>query len=68
LSAALAALTNIAVITAAEVEMAAKNGRVVLVAGATGLVGREILATLLADKSVKAVHCVGRRPPTVKHP
>ena len=48
--------------------MAAKNGRVVLVAGATGLVGREILATLLADKSVKAVHCVGRRPPPVKHP
>ncbi len=32
-------------------------------AGATGLVGREILARLLADKNYSAVHCVGRRRP-----
>lgn len=37
--------------------------RVALVAGATGLVGREILARLLADKTYSAVHCVGRRSP-----
>ena len=41
--------------------MATNHGRVVLLAGATGLVGREILAALLADKTVAAVHCVGRR-------
>ena len=41
---------------------------VVLVAGATGLVGREIVAALLADKTVKMVHCVGRRPLALKHP
>ena len=37
-------------------------------AGATGLVGREILAALLTDKRYAAVHCVGRRTLTVKHP
>ena len=37
-------------------------------AGATGLVGREVLAALLADSSVAAVHCVGRRAPPVQHP
>jgi len=47
--------------------MAADHGRVVLVAGATGLVGREILADLLADRTVAAVHCVGRRPLTIQH-
>ncbi len=47
--------------------MATNHGRVVLVAGATGLVGREILAALLADKTVAAVHCVGRRAPGVTH-
>ncbi len=41
--------------------------RVVLVAGATGLVGREVVAVLLADKSVKKVHTVGRRAPQVAH-
>ena len=35
---------------------------VAMVAGATGLVGQEILAALLADKRYLAVHCVGRRP------
>lgn len=41
---------------------------VALVAGATGLVGQEILAALLADKRYLAVHCVGRRPPAQQHP
>jgi uncharacterized protein YbjT (DUF2867 family) len=36
---------------------------VALVAGATGLVGRAVLARLLADKHYSAVHCVGRRAP-----
>jgi len=39
-----------------------------MVAGATGLVGREILAALLADKTWSAVHCVGRRAPAQTHP
>ncbi len=37
-------------------------------AGATGLVGREVLAALLTDKRYSAVHCVGRRPVPVRHP
>ncbi len=37
-------------------------------AGATGLVGQEILATLLADESYSAVHCVGRRALAQQHP
>jgi uncharacterized protein YbjT (DUF2867 family) len=41
--------------------------REVLIAGATGLVGREILAGLLADPSVNSVHCLGRRKPVVQH-
>ncbi len=36
-------------------------------AGATGLVGRAVLAALLTDKRYAAVHCVGRRPSTVSH-
>jgi uncharacterized protein YbjT (DUF2867 family) len=48
--------------------MTTGSDRVILVAGATGLVGREIVAALLADKTVSVVHCVGRRPPAVKHP
>lgn len=35
--------------------------RTVVLAGATGLVGREILKGLLADDSVKAIHALGRR-------
>ena len=38
-------------------------GRVVMVAGATGLVGREVLAALSADKRYRAIHVVGRRAP-----
>ena len=42
--------------------------RVVALAGATGLVGRAILEGLLADRSVAAVHALGRRAPGVEHP
>lgn len=42
--------------------------RVALVAGATGLVGRAVLARLLADKQYSAVHCVGRRAPAQRDP
>lgn len=42
--------------------------RVALVAGATGLVGREILAAVLADDSYAAVHAVGRRALATAHP
>jgi uncharacterized protein YbjT (DUF2867 family) len=57
-----------AVDQATEAAMAADHGRVALVAGATGLVGREILAALLADKTYTQVHCVGRRVLALKHP
>lgn len=39
-----------------------------MVAGATGLVGREILAALLADKTYKKVVAVGRRALSLEHP
>jgi uncharacterized protein YbjT (DUF2867 family) len=42
--------------------------RTVLIAGATGLVGKEILRRLLADESVHAVHAFGRRMPPEQHP
>ena len=38
-------------------------GRVVMVAGATGLVGREVLAALSADRNTHSIHVVGRRAP-----
>lgn len=44
------------------------SARRVLLAGATGLVGREILKGLLADPSVGAVHALVRRPIDVAHP
>lgn len=47
---------------------AAVAARTVLVAGASGLVGREILQGLLADDSVVAVHSLGRRELPFKHP
>jgi uncharacterized protein YbjT (DUF2867 family) len=43
------------------------NKRIVLVAGATGLVGREILLGLLGDESVGAVHALVRRPLKMQH-
>lgn len=48
-------------------EMAVDHGRVALVAGATGLVGQEILADLLADKAYASVHVLGRRALARKH-
>ncbi|WP_296511042.1 nucleoside-diphosphate sugar epimerase [Rhodoferax sp.] len=47
---------------------AAVAARVALVAGATGLVGREVLAVLLADKHTSAVHTLGRRNLPHAHP
>ena len=43
-------------------------GRVALVAGATGLVGREVLAALLTDKHYAAVLAIGRRQLVEQHP
>ncbi|HET8747188.1 MAG TPA: NAD(P)H-binding protein [Ramlibacter sp.] len=48
--------------------MSAPASRRVLLAGATGLVGRELLRGLLADDTVAAVHALVRRPPGVQHP
>jgi uncharacterized protein YbjT (DUF2867 family) len=42
--------------------VAAAGARTALVAGASGLVGREILKGLLADNGVSAVHTLGRKP------
>ncbi|MGZ3181488.1 MAG: NAD-dependent epimerase/dehydratase family protein [Telluria sp.] len=42
--------------------------RVVIIAGATGLVGQAILAGLLADPTVVRVHGLGRRAPAANHP
>lgn len=46
----------------------AASGRRVLLAGATGLVGGEILHGLLADDTVVTVHVLARRPLQLKHP
>jgi uncharacterized protein YbjT (DUF2867 family) len=43
------------------------TGRTVIIAGATGLVGRHILEGLLADRTVGAVHSLGRRAPATQH-
>lgn len=42
--------------------------RTVIIAGATGLVGKEMLAALLSDNSVAEVHSLGRRAPPKRHP
>lgn len=39
-----------------------------MLAGATGLVGRAVLAALLTDKRYATVDCVGRRALTLHHP
>lgn len=41
--------------------------RIVIVAGASGLVGRKIVEGLLADPSVALVHGLGRRPLPLAH-
>ena len=65
------AVTAVAMVAAdTEAEMVATvadHARVAMVAGATGLVGREILEALLADKSVRTVHSVGRRTIDLQH-
>jgi len=45
----------------------AATTRIVALAGATGLVGRAILEGLLADRTVTAVHALGRRKLGVAH-
>jgi uncharacterized protein YbjT (DUF2867 family) len=42
-------------------------GRKAILAGATGLVGRELLEGLLADRLVAQVLCLGRRKPMLEH-
>ena len=44
------------------------KGRRVLVVGATGLVGKELLAQLLADPEVTEVVVLARRPVGLRHP
>lgn len=44
------------------------SSRTIILAGATGLVGQEILKSLLADPTVTAVHSLGRRKPETQHP
>ena len=48
--------------------VASTRDRHVLLAGATGLVGSELLQMLLADDSVATVHLLGRRAAPVHHP
>lgn len=48
--------------------LSSKPALTVLVAGASGLVGREILQGLLADDSVAAIHTLGRRNLPLQHP
>jgi uncharacterized protein YbjT (DUF2867 family) len=42
--------------------------RAVIIAGATGMVGKEILAGLLADDTVAVVYALGRKAPALQHP
>lgn len=42
--------------------------RTVIIAGATGLVGKALLEGLLADDTVLQVHSVGRKAPALAHP
>lgn len=44
------------------------SSRTIILAGATGLVGQQILKSLLADPTVTAVHSLGRRKPETQHP
>ncbi len=63
--AATAAASVAAVPLAAAVAAVADHARVAVVAGATGMVGRAVLARLTADKTstYAAVHTLGRRAP-----
>lgn len=48
--------------------MTAHPGRTILVAGATGLVGRAIVQLALADPGIATVHALVRRTPDLTHP
>ena len=63
-----AAIEAEVLMAAAVADDRAAAARVVMVAGATGLVGREVLAALLADDSCIAVHALGRKAPDTQHP
>lgn len=45
-----------------------RQGRVVALAGGTGLVGSALLRGLLDDATVAAIHALGRRRPDLRHP
>jgi uncharacterized protein YbjT (DUF2867 family) len=45
-----------------------RNGRTALIAGASGLVGRELIAALLADARYGTVLSIGRRTLSIEHP
>jgi uncharacterized protein YbjT (DUF2867 family) len=47
--------------------VAAATGTVALIAGASGLVGKELLARLLSDPSCVQVHSLVRKPSGLKH-
>lgn len=73
---AVVAVADLAAVAAVEAAMAADtvadlvaaDARVAVVAGATGLVGRAVLAALLADKHTRSVHSLGRRTLPLSHP
>lgn len=44
------------------------GARSILIAGATGLVGQEILKLALAADDVEQVYAIGRRAPAIEHP
>lgn len=46
----------------------ASSSRTALLAGATGLIGGQILQALLVDPDVAKVHVLGRRPLGISHP
>ncbi|MEG3129319.1 NAD(P)H-binding protein [Pantoea cypripedii] len=48
--------------------MMSETKRVVLLAGATGLVGGKLLQILLNDPDVARVHALSRKPPAISHP
>lgn len=69
-AAAVLATAAAAEVTGADVpaHVAPSDGLRVLLAGASGLIGRELLQALLADPQVAVVHSLGRRPLALEHP
>lgn len=45
-----------------------ENNRVVILAGATGLVGGQLLQLLLSDPGVSCIHALSRKPLNINHP